>query len=98
MSVKKEILLRVAVVYLLFLVAGLVIIGRVLYLQFFQKDMWMSKANDFALKTMNIEADRGSIYASDGRLLACSVPYYEVRFDAKCENLTDRVFYRNVDS
>ncbi|HLO61002.1 MAG TPA: penicillin-binding protein [Bacteroidales bacterium] len=98
MSVKKEILLRVAIVYLLFLIAGLVIIGRVLYLQFFQKDMWMGKANDFALKTMNIEADRGSIYASDGRLLACSVPYYEVRFDAGCENLTDRYFYKNVDS
>jgi cell division protein FtsI (penicillin-binding protein 3) len=98
MSVKKEILLRVAIVYLLFLIAGLVIIGRVLYLQFFQKDMWMGKANDYALKTMNIEADRGSIYASDGRLLACSVPYYEVRFDAGCENLTDRYFYKNVDS
>ncbi len=98
MSVKKEILLRVAIIYIVFLLLGLAIIGRIIYLQVFEKNVWMDKANTFALKTMNIPADRGSIYASDGRLLASSVPYYEVRFDAKCENLSDRVFYKNVDS
>ena len=98
MSVKKEILWRVTIVYIVFLLFGLVIIGRIFYLQFFEKEMWMEKAGTYSLKTMNIPADRGSIYAADGRLLACSVPYYEVRFDAKCENLTDRIFYKNVDS
>ena len=58
----------------------------------------MDQANSFSLKTMNIEADRGSIYASDGRLLASSVPYYEIHFDARCENLTDRMFRQKVDS
>jgi cell division protein FtsI (penicillin-binding protein 3) len=85
-------------VYVLFLLLGMMIIGRIFYLQVFEKEKWMEKANDFALKTMNIPADRGSIYASDGRLLASSVPYYEVHFDAKCENLTDRVFNKGVDS
>jgi cell division protein FtsI (penicillin-binding protein 3) len=98
MSVKKDILWRVAMVYIVFLLLGMVIIGRIIYLQIFERDIWMDKANSFALKTMNIPADRGSIYAADGRLLSCSVPYYEVRFDAKCENLTDRLFYRNIDS
>jgi len=98
MSVKKEILWRVAVVYIVFLILGLLIIGRVIYLQVFEKDIWMEKANSYALKTMNIPADRGSIYAADGRLLACSVPYYEVRFDAANENLTDRMFYGKIDS
>jgi len=98
MSVKKEILGRVAIVYIVFLLLGFVIIGRVFYLQLFEKDIWMEKAGTFALKTMNIPADRGSIYAADGRLLACSVPYYEIRFDAACENLTDRMFYGKVDS
>ena len=92
MSVKKDILWRVALFTSLFLLFGLLIIGRMFYLQVFEKDKWMDKANTFSLKTMNIPADRGSIYASDGRLLASSVPYYEVHFDAKCENLTDRVF------
>jgi cell division protein FtsI (penicillin-binding protein 3) len=98
MSVKREILWRVAVVYILFLLIGLLIIGRIFYLQVFEKEELMEKAGTFALKTMNIPADRGSIYAADGRLLASSVPYYEVHFDAKCENLSDRTFYRGVDS
>jgi cell division protein FtsI (penicillin-binding protein 3) len=98
MSVKKEILWRVTIVYLVFLLFGLAIVSRIVYLQVFEKTKWMDKAGSFALKTMNIPADRGSIYAADGRLLACSVPYYEVRFDAKCENLSDQYFYRKVDS
>ncbi len=50
------------------------------------------------MQTMVIPADRGSIYAADGRLLASSVPYYEIRFDAKCPNLTNRIFNANIDS
>jgi cell division protein FtsI (penicillin-binding protein 3) len=98
MSVKKDILLRVAIVYIIFLLLGLLIIGRVFYLQVFEKSEWMEKANTFALKTMNIPADRGSIYASDGRLLASSVPFYEIHFDAGCENLSNRTFNRGIDS
>jgi cell division protein FtsI (penicillin-binding protein 3) len=98
MSVKREILRRVTVVYLSFLLIGIVIIGRIFYLQVFEKQKWMDQANSYSLKTMNIEADRGSIYASDGRLLASSIPYYEVHFDAKCENLTDKIFNHGIDS
>ena len=98
MSVKKDILWRVALVYIFFLMLGLAIIGRIFYLQVFEKDKWMEKASNYALKTMDIPANRGSIYASDGRLLASSVPYYVVYFDAGCENLTDKVFYRDIDS
>jgi cell division protein FtsI (penicillin-binding protein 3) len=98
MSVKRDILWRVAVVYIVFIVLGLLIIGRIFTLQVFEKDKWMEKAGAFSLKTMSIPADRGSIYAADGRLLASSVPYYEVRFDARCENLTDNMFASGVDS
>lgn len=98
MSVKKDILWRVGIVYIVFLLFGLLIIGRIFYLQVFEKKEWTDKANIFALKTMNIPADRGSIYAADGRLLASSVPYYEVYFDARCENLTDKVFNKGIDS
>ncbi len=97
-EIKKDILWRVAVVYVVFLIMGLAILGKILYLQVFEKDKWQSEAGEFAVKTMTIPADRGSIYAADGRLLASSVPYYEIRFDAKCSNLTDRTFNQGVDS
>lgn len=98
MSVKKDILWRTAIVYIVFLLLGLVIIGRVVYLQVFEKEKWLAKANDFSIKTMSIPADRGSIYAADGRLLASSIPHYEIRFDAKCTNLTDKIFNTGIDS
>jgi len=98
MSVKKDILWRVVIVYFIFLLFGMLVIGRILYLQLFERKEWMDKAGTFSLKTMNIPANRGSIYASDGRLLASSVPFYEVHFDARCENLTDKVFNNGVDS
>ncbi len=98
MQFKKEILWRVAVVYIVFMLIGGAIIFRIFYLQVFEKSIWMDQASTYSLKTMNIPADRGSIYASDGRLLACSVPYYEVRFDANCRNLSDRQFNKKIDS
>lgn len=98
MPVKKDILWRVVIVYIVFLLFGLLVIARILYLQLFEKKEWMDKAGTFSLKTMYIPANRGSIYASDGRLLASSVPFYEVHFDARCENLTDKTFNNGVDS
>jgi cell division protein FtsI (penicillin-binding protein 3) len=98
MSVKGEIIWRLAVVYVVFLLLGLLIVGRIFYLQVFEKDVWMEKANTYSLKTMNIPANRGSIYASDGRLLAGSVPYYAIYFDGGCENLTDKIFNKGIDS
>jgi cell division protein FtsI (penicillin-binding protein 3) len=83
----------VAVVYFSFLVIGLLIIGKILYIQIFEKTKWEEEASEYILKNIIIPADRGSIYAADGRLLASSVPYYEIRFDSRCNALTDKIFY-----
>ncbi|MBP1668639.1 MAG: ftsI [Bacteroidetes bacterium] len=97
-SIKRDIIWRVAVVYFSFLVLGLLIIGKILYIQIFEKTKWEEEASEYILKNMIIPADRGSIYAADGRLLASSVPYYEIRFDTRCNALTDKIFYSGVDS
>ena len=98
MSIKRDILWRVAVVYFSFLLLGFLIIGKTLYIQIFEKSRWEAEASAYLLKNMIIPASRGSIYASDGRLLASSVPYYEIRFDTRCSALTDKIFYAGVDS
>ncbi len=98
MSVKRDILWRVAIVYFSFLLIGFLIIGKTLYIQLFEKSKWEAEARSYILKNMVIPAERGSIYAADGRLLASSVPYYEIRFDALSTGLTDKIFYKNVDS
>jgi cell division protein FtsI (penicillin-binding protein 3) len=96
MSLKKEILVRASLVYILMLVMGLLIFGKALHLQFFEKDRWSQEENS-TVRHKVIEPNRGNIYSSDGRLLAVSVPFYEIRMDFRSEAFTDEVFYREVD-
>jgi cell division protein FtsI (penicillin-binding protein 3) len=97
MSIRKDILLRVGLVYVVAVILGLLIIFRVAYLQIAEHDKW-SKANTLTMKDIIIEPNRGDICASDGRILASSIPFYEIRMDTKCPGLTDEVFNAGIDS
>ena len=97
MGVKKDILIRVGFVYVIMFAFAFVIIGKVVYLQTIEKNKW-NKANTLTMKDITIKANRGDICADDGRLLASSVPYYEIRMDLKSEALTNRIFNKKVDS
>lgn len=97
MSLKKNILFRVSVVYLTMVLFALVILVKMFYLQLVEKDRWeQADVNSINYKT--IEPNRGNIYSSEERLLAVSVPYYEIRMDMKSEAFTRDIFDRNVDS
>ena len=98
MSLKKDILWRVGITYLGFFMFAVLIIGKILYLQFFEGHKWTEMARSSTLKNFIIPSNRGNIYASDGRLLATSIPYYEIRMDMKTASLTDRKFYSQLDS
>lgn len=97
MSIKKDILVRLSIVYLLIVVFGLLIIGKIFYLQFFEKDKWAS-AEIQSIRHMSIASNRGNIYSSDGRMLAVSVPFYEIRMDMQSDPFTRDIFYQGVDS
>jgi len=97
-NIRKDILRRVLFVYALMLVFAVIIVARTMYIQFAEGDKWREKANSYALKNIIIEPNRGDICASDGRLLASSVPYYDIRMDLKSEALTSDIFNNNVDS
>ncbi len=97
MSLKKDILIRVSIVYLAMVVFAMVIIGRTLYLQSVEKDKW-EEAEISSVRQKVIEPNRGNIYTSDGSLLAVSVPYYEVRIDMRSESFTREIFDEAVDS
>jgi cell division protein FtsI (penicillin-binding protein 3) len=97
MSLKRDILVRVSLVYLGMVLAGLLILGKTLHLQLFEKEMWASEENS-TIRHKVIEPNRGNIYSSDGRLLAVSVPFYEIRMDFQSESFTRELFDRNVDA
>ena len=98
-DIKKGILQRVQVLYILFFTIGLLITGKIIYLQYGPKgEALRSKGATITYERVAIEADRGDILACDGRILATSVPEYEVRMDFAANGLVDSVFLHDVDS
>ncbi|MCD8185365.1 MAG: hypothetical protein LUD68_02600 [Rikenellaceae bacterium] len=98
--IKEGITHRAWIVYGLFVFLGLLIIGRILYIQY-GPDGETLRAVAEGTRTFRWaeqEAERGNILAYDGRLLATSSPMYEIRMDFKATGLTDSLFYRHLDA
>jgi len=98
MSLKKEIVWRVGVIYIIMLVFAILIAGKILFLQFVDANTWIEKAQKLTLKDITVESNRGDILADDGRLLASSVPYYEIRMDTRSTGMDDGTFAKGIDS
>lgn len=81
MEPQKDILRRIYIVYVLCCVFALTVLGRVFYIQVAQGEHWKKVAEDFTTSQQDIEAVRGNVFASDGSLLATSLPYYEIGID-----------------
>jgi cell division protein FtsI (penicillin-binding protein 3) len=96
MSLKRDILVRTSLVYLGVLLVGLLILGKTLHLQVFEKEKWAQEENS-TIRHKVIAPNRGNIYSSDGRLLAVSVPFYEIRMDFRSESFTREIFDSGVD-
>ena len=97
MSLKRDILVRSSLVYLGILLIGLLILGKTLHLQIFENETWSREENS-TIRHKVIEPNRGNIFSSDGRLLAVSVPFYEVRMDFRSESFTQEIFDSGVDA
>ncbi|MBK8556846.1 MAG: transpeptidase family protein [Lewinellaceae bacterium] len=98
LNVKNEVLIRVYLVAAAVLLVGFVIVGRLYQLTVVQASKWEARADSLFLKFVDVRADRGNILADDGSLLATSLPFFDVYFDAKSEGLNNEVFDENVDS
>lgn len=98
LNIKNEVLVRLYLLAGAVLLVAFVITGRLYQLSVVQAPRWEAKADSLFLKFVDVHADRGNILADDGSLLATSLPFFDVHFDAKAEGLTDEVFYQNVDS
>ncbi len=97
-EVKKDILRRVFLVYFGIALFGLIIIGKVIYIQYFEGQELKEQAKTYEMRLDPVEAMRGNISAEDGTLLATSVPNFDIRMDVSSENITDDFFKENIDS
>lgn len=98
MSIKKDIVWRVGLVYLTVGLFSILVIIKILYLQFIDDDRWRKMVKETRIKNVRITPQRGDILADDSRLLASSVPYYEIRMDMRTPALTTAIFNNKIDS
>ncbi|TVZ57818.1 cell division protein FtsI (penicillin-binding protein 3) [Flavobacteriaceae bacterium MAR_2010_105] len=60
----------------------LAVVFKLFTIQFVQGDEYRDLAEKRTIKNVVIPANRGNVYASDGSLLATSIPKYDIRLDA----------------
>jgi hypothetical protein len=73
-DVRKDILWRVYLVYMVMLLFGAAIILKVLFIQTFERGSLMDKSKKQSLQYFEVEAIRGNICDANGNLLVTSVP------------------------
>lgn len=95
----KDMLIRIYVIYGLILLLGMAIIAQVVRVQFFQSDDLISSESDSSsVRYRTIPANRGSVYSADGKLMATSVPVFDIYMDAANPHIAAEEFAAKVDS
>ena len=98
---RKNIVLRFGIVYILMALMFVAVIAKILYIQIVEKDKLMEVAAKQKISDIIIRPKRGNVFASDGRLLASSIPTYYVYMDTRVPALRDNngdLFYSKLDS
>ena len=88
-KIKSDILLRVRMLYLLFFLAGIVILSRLVWVQAFSRETEINagRIEKRIFREEVVTARRGSILARGGEPLATSLFRYRVAFDFSAEGL-----------
>ncbi len=80
-------------IYQFLILIILIVLVRIIYVQFFKKDI--KSGAEIAFRDKPTEPVRGDILDKDGRLLASSIPYYRVRID--CTVSEQDTFNKYID-
>jgi cell division protein FtsI (penicillin-binding protein 3) len=87
MAARDEIVWRGGLVYYAIGLLAVVLLIRILILQYVQRGKWADMSERYVYKTAEMPANRGDILTSDGRLLASSVPYYTIYMDTRSSGM-----------
>lgn len=96
MNIKRSIVIRVRVIFILVALAACAIPYKVAVVQLVDGEKWKAKAEEVNFQYREVPATRGNIYASDGSLLATSLPFYQVAIDPTV--VDDEKFKEGIDS
>jgi cell division protein FtsI (penicillin-binding protein 3) len=86
MALRNQIVTRSGIVYFMMLLVAFVILGSVVYMQVVEREKWEEMSDKYIFRISEVPASRGDILAHDGRLLASSVPHYNIRMDTRASD------------
>jgi len=95
-NIKRSIVLRVRIAFILVALFAGAIFYRIVHLQFMEGEKWQAKSETLNFQYKQVSATRGNIYAADGSLLATSLPFYRVVIDPMVAK--EDVFSKGIDS
>lgn len=101
MEVKKDILWRVYLCYLGIGAVAILILVRIFLIQQVEGGYWRNMADSLHDRYVTIDAERGTIYSADGRMLSTSIPYFDIHLDFMADGLREhdgKKFHDNLDS
>lgn len=97
MNEVKNISKYIYLLYITFCIIGLVIFGKVLFIQATPGEEARKLAERFTMRVNDILPERGRILSADGELLATSIPEYEIRWDSQ-DGFNKDLFLSKLDS
>ncbi len=97
MTIKRIILLRIYLAFGCVALAALIIFLQAARIQFVEGDKWKGQASNNTRIDI-VEADRGNVYDSNGRLMATSVPVFTASMDPNAQGLDSSRFHTNIDT
>jgi len=100
-EVKRDILWRVYVSYIVVAAICIAILVKAFYIQQVEGKYWRSMNDSLHEKLEEIDAERGTIYSADGEMLSTSIPQFDVYIDFGADGLREnngKRFHENLDS
>ena len=101
MEIKKDILWRVYLCYIIVIVISILVMVKAFYIQQVQGAHWRSMSDSLHQKIEETDAERGTIFSEDGNMLSTNVPLFDVYIDFGADGLREnngKRFKSNLDS
>ncbi len=92
-------MIRIYIGFLFITLLGVGIIFKAAQTQIYDGKRLIAESDSLSIFTKTVMAERGNIYSQDGKLLATSLPIFDVHIDFNADGLNDDVFSSaNLDS
>jgi cell division protein FtsI (penicillin-binding protein 3) len=92
MAVRDEIVWRSGIVYFIVVIIAIVLLVRIIILQYVERGKWLAMGEKYVYKTVIVPAVRGDILTWDNRLLASSVPNYTIFMDTRSSGMSAEIW------